>query len=541
MATPATLSLCMIVRDEADMLPRCLVAVRGLATELRVVDTGSRDATLDILKAEGAHVIQRAWDGDFSAARNAGLAGATGDWIFYLDADEVVSPELFGQIRGLLAGGDAQGAGIGAATVVMRNHLPHGHRRDTPVLRLFRNHPSVRFTFPIHEDVSAAVRARLGADGRALRHLPGVVEHFGYVRERAAMRDKKTRDTELLLTCLERDRSDLYSWFKLLELARFWNDRALWGEAAGSARRALEMAGPLALAGKPFGGELVVLCADGFYPGDPAGALRLVDNWADVCDPSAALFLRRGELREVCGEPMRAAADFARCRELESVTADHQLATVRPLMGLARLALSVGDTHEAWRRVEQALGYAARDPEALLLAVLLCRARGGAIAARDFAEAHRASNGDCVELHEALGEAALASGRAGDAVTELRHAAGQPPTGRAGVRLAQALLATGDVDGSRQLCADLMPVVPEAALGVLMCDLVTGRDSELTLEIDDQTAHRELRSWADLLRGSAAPPGLRERLQHAAPALAEYFPWLPQYVGTPGRAQAGRR
>lgn len=525
---PSTLSLCMIVRDEAEMLPRCLAAVRGLWSELCVVDTGSRDETVAILAAEGARVIHRPWDDDFSAARNAGLEAATGDWILYLDADEMVSPELVLQIKGLLLD-----AAAGAATVVMRNLLPHGHRRDTPVLRLFRNHPSVRFSFPIHEDVSAAVQTRLAADGRALRHLPGLVEHLGYVRERAESRSKKTRDTELLLACLERDRGDLYSWFKLMELARFWNDRALWGEAAGSLRRVLEMAGPLALAGKPYGGELVVLCADGFYPGDPQGALRLIDSWADLCDPSAALFLRRGELRELTGASIAAAADFARCRELAAVTADQQLATVRPLMGLARLALSVNDMREAWRRVEQALGYGPRDPEALLLAVLLCRARGGDPAARDFAESHRAAHGDCVELHEALGEAALAGGRPAVAVSELACAAGEPPAGRAAIRLAQALLATGDIDGARRLCSDLTPALPEAALGVLVCDLIAGRDSELTLDLDDHSAHRELRGWADLLRGSATPPALLENLRRAAPAVAEYFPWLPKYVGTP--------
>ena len=75
MPTSAKLSLCMIVRDEAEMLPRCLNAVRGLWTELRAVDTGSRDGTVALLEAEGAQVIHRAWDDDFSLARNAGLEG----------------------------------------------------------------------------------------------------------------------------------------------------------------------------------------------------------------------------------------------------------------------------------------------------------------------------------------------------------------------------------------------------------------------------------------------------------------------------------
>jgi len=536
MPPSATLSLCMIVRDEAEMLPRCLNAVRGLWTELRVVDTGSQDGTLALLEGEGAQVIHRVWDDDFSAARNAGLEGATGDWILFLDADEIMSAGLAVQIRALL-----NDPAVGAATVVMRNHLPHGHRRDASVLRLFRNHPSVRFQFPIHEDVSEAVRARLTADGRRLRHLPGVIEHLGYVRAHAASRNKKARDTELLMRCLEHDRNDIYSWFKLLELARFWGDRALWSEAATSVSGVLEVAGPMALVGKPFGGELIALCADGLFPvHDIASALRFINKWVGVVDPSAALFLRRGELRELAGEIAAAAADFARCRELAEVTSDLQLATVRPLMGLARLALATGDNNGAWRRVDMALQCGPRDAEALLLALLLCRARGGDAAVQDFVTAHAAAYGDSAELHEALGEAALVGGRARVAVNELRRAAGEPPLGRVGLRLAQAHLAVGEIDVARRLAADLASTLPEAALGVLVCDLLSGRDSDLTLDIDDETAHRELRSWVDLLRG-AAPPALLECFRRAAPAVTEFFPWLPRYLGPGAHANARAR
>ena len=65
---------------------------------------------------------------------------------------------------------------------------------------------------------------------------------------------------------------------------------------------------------------------------------------------------------------------------------------------------------------------------------------------------------------------------------------------------------------------------------MLVCDLLSGRDSDLTLDIDDETAHRELRSWVDLLRG-AAPPALLECFRRAAPAVTEFFPWLPRYLG----------
>ena len=71
--------------------------------------------------------------------------------------------------------------------------------------------------------------------------------HLGYVRERAQARNKKQRDTELLWRSVGEDPNDFYSWFKLLELARFWNDpqladsgrpRAAWRPWTGPGRGA---------------------------------------------------------------------------------------------------------------------------------------------------------------------------------------------------------------------------------------------------------------------------------------------------------------
>ena len=85
-----TLSLCMIVKDEEEMLPRCLAAVRDAVDEIVIVDTGSKDRTREIALEFGAKVIDLEWTGSFTDARNVSFDAATGDWLMFLDADEVL-------------------------------------------------------------------------------------------------------------------------------------------------------------------------------------------------------------------------------------------------------------------------------------------------------------------------------------------------------------------------------------------------------------------------------------------------------------------
>lgn len=88
-----TLSLTMIVKNEEETLERVLSCVKPLCDEMVIVDTGSTDRTVEIAQRMGARVCYFEWVDDFAAARNFAMAQCTGDWLIWLDADDVISEE----------------------------------------------------------------------------------------------------------------------------------------------------------------------------------------------------------------------------------------------------------------------------------------------------------------------------------------------------------------------------------------------------------------------------------------------------------------
>lgn len=478
-------SLCLIFRDEEAMLPDFLASVQGLWDECIAVDTGSVDGSAALLRAMGVQVVSFPWCDDFAAARNASLQPATGQWILFLDADERVSPELAQAIRTLVTDPTA-----GAATVVMRNQLPSGSRRDSRLLRLFRNRPEIRFRYRIHEDVAQDVQDMLHREGLQLHHLDGVVEHLGYVREVAADRNKKDRDLALLRLSLEQDPEDFYCRFKILEIARFWEDRDLWRQEAAHCDRLLsgitpDQAGDLK--GRNWSGELAVLIAQG-QEMHPGMALRWLDRQESWAGKSAAWWLYRAELHEILDQTEEAGAAFQRCLE-DRQEASTQLVITRPLLGLCRLAMGRRDWTEAARLALEAAGEAPRDLEALL-ALAVCSNH----------DPQKPPLADHLSAHP---EAAL-------------------PT--AGILLRQGL-----VEPARNLLDATGCEDADTALGQLVCCLALGDTFTGTIDTDQETADRLLKGWVSLLwdsRETGAMSAFAEQCQ----AITSHFPWLPEFL-----------
>jgi len=187
------ISLCMIVKDEEAMLGRTLAAAAPHVDEIIVVDTGSTDRTVEIAESHGATILHHEWTGDFAAARNVSIEPATGDWILYLDADEVLVEGDGPKLRAL-----AGRTWREAFYLVWTNYT--GDEGDgTAVqhngLRMFRNRPQYRFEGRLHEQYA--------------QHLPGFlrerleltqvrVDHFGYLGVVRDEKAKSQRNIELI-------------------------------------------------------------------------------------------------------------------------------------------------------------------------------------------------------------------------------------------------------------------------------------------------------------------------------------------------------
>ncbi|MEM6531031.1 MAG: glycosyltransferase [Myxococcota bacterium] len=219
------ISLCMIVRDEIEMLPGCLESIAGAVDEAVIVDTGSTDGTDAWAKARADVFVRFPWCDDFSAARNAAIEQATGDWILIVDADER-----------LVTGREALRRACDDASSVAWRIQVRDSSGSVWLTRLFRRRDDVRFRGRIHEQVTEDLQAL----GVPVEPLSGVtLEHHGYEPERFSARGKRERNVRLLRRELEDQPDDPYLHYKLYQ-------------ASGGDSAALERAADLTLALEEF-------------------------------------------------------------------------------------------------------------------------------------------------------------------------------------------------------------------------------------------------------------------------------------------------
>src|SRR4051794_27908898 len=144
MAVDRLVAACLITRDEADRLPACIAAMRGLADEIVVHDTGSVDDTVAVARRLGATVIEGGWHDDFAAARNVALDRCSATWIIHVDADEVLGGDLAG-LRKLLEAAAGTQVEVDGFIVAIDNLLDDGTGSSyaSQACRIFRRERGV--------------------------------------------------------------------------------------------------------------------------------------------------------------------------------------------------------------------------------------------------------------------------------------------------------------------------------------------------------------------------------------------------------------
>lgn len=184
------LSVCMIVRDEADVLPRCLASVAGLADEIVALDTGSTDGTPELLRQAGAKVIEAPWQDDFGQARTAAMREATGDWVLFIDADEALDEATRHHLKLLLVDVDSPVS----FEVPILSYLEDDDAGETTLSWMPRlcNQPGEHFWLGrIHEQLIGSAPVRLDESIILLRH-------WGYQPARVAAKGKSARNLAIL-------------------------------------------------------------------------------------------------------------------------------------------------------------------------------------------------------------------------------------------------------------------------------------------------------------------------------------------------------
>lgn len=479
-ATGLTLSLCMIVKDEEAMLGRSLAAVRDAVDEIIVVDTGSTDRTVEIALEHGARVLHHEWTGDFAAARNVSFDAATGDWVMYLDADEVLHEEDAERLRALTGRTWRE-----AFYLVETNHtgeLGDGTAVTHSAMRVFRNRPEYRFSGRIHEQIAHNLPAYLP---ERLEHTEVRVEHFGYLGVVRDAKEKSKRNIELLERQLAEGGDSPFLHFNL------GSEHA----AAGDAERALAefriawdmLRGDGALTTYGFAPSLASRLVKALRvcgrldEGEQTAAeiLELFPGFTDIVFEQALIARARGDVAT-------ATALLRRCLEMGDAPASYS-STVGCGTYLARVSLAEvererGDlaAAEALLRENLELHPGYLGTVELLADTLL---RTGTSPADVVTAIHEGVESLTPSVRFLLAVPLYERGAVAEAETELRGVlAAQPGAAPARVALAEALLSQGRLaeaaDEADAVDADA-PVKPAAVRTALFARLAAGDPVDL--------------------------------------------------------------
>lgn len=148
----SSLSLVLITRNAAALLPGCIASTQGLVAEVVVVDSGSDDDTPAIARGLGARVEHADFRG-FGPQKQLAVSLASHDWVLCLDADERLTPELLQSLREAMTAPQAPAYRFARRNRFFGRYLRHGEAYPDWCVRLFDRRHANWSDDAVHEKV----------------------------------------------------------------------------------------------------------------------------------------------------------------------------------------------------------------------------------------------------------------------------------------------------------------------------------------------------------------------------------------------------
>lgn len=201
------ISVCIITKNEASKLEKCLKALRSYPFEIVVTDTGSTDNSVEIATKYADKVVTFEWINDFSAARNYCASKASHNVILSLDTDEYITKVNLDALYALI---DENPKGVGE--IILLNYFEVNERKNiqkVSVARLY-NRKHYIFARPIHESLTPKGNIPFYSYS-----VPITADHDGYLGSKEELERKSRRDIALLEQELLSSPKDPYLYFQL--------------------------------------------------------------------------------------------------------------------------------------------------------------------------------------------------------------------------------------------------------------------------------------------------------------------------------------
>ena len=203
------ISVCIITKNEAEHLEKCLSSLQPYAFEIVVVDTGSTDNSKEVALKYTDKVYDFEWVDDFSAARNFSIDHASHNMILVLDTDEYITELDLEQMEQLI---EANPKGIGNIKRLDYFETEQGMRHQISIIERLFNRKYYHYESPIHESLAPIANV-----SPYYYNLPITADHVGYLGSEDKLYEKAMRDMNLLFLEIEKNPEDAYLYFQVAQ------------------------------------------------------------------------------------------------------------------------------------------------------------------------------------------------------------------------------------------------------------------------------------------------------------------------------------